>query len=129
MRDKKFLITALWAVLAILWPVTAFAASQGLGDVVSAKTMASALLLAVLSGLTSLLYKMQKDLKEHGVIQRLWLYVSSKMMGSVTAGLVALFWTEGNYDANRQACIILLAAFGGIFFLEQSLSWITKKFA
>lgn len=127
MRDTKAILTATWTLLAILWPVSAFAASQGLGEALTLKTIASALLLSVVSGLTSLLYKMQKDLKDHGHIQHLWLYVTSKMMGSVLAGLVALFWTEGDYDANKQAMFILAASFGGIVFLEQMLAKFNPK--
>lgn len=127
MRDLKALFTAIYTGLGILWPVTALAASQSLGDGLSLKTVAIAVLLSTLSGLTSLLHQMHKDLKEYGHIQHKWVYITEKMLGANTAGLLMLFITENKFDPNTQGGMIIVAAFGGILFLQNRLGSLMKK--
>jgi hypothetical protein len=49
------------------------------------------------------------------------------MLGSNVAGLMTLFWTNSKFDANMQAGMIIVAAFGGTWFLEQMLNKVTDK--
>lgn len=131
MRDLKSLFVAVKVALLIIWPVSAFAATQTLGlglASVSLLSIAMTLLLSSLSGLTALLHHMKKDLERNGHINHLSLYISSKMFGSNTAGLLSLFWLEDRLDPNLQAGVIIIAAFGGTWFLERIMVAGAEKF-
>jgi len=57
------------------------------------------------------------------------LYISSKMLGSNVAGLMTLFWTNGRLGPDMQAGSIIIAAFGGTWFIERALLHFTDKVA
>jgi hypothetical protein len=130
MRDLKPLFTVLNVAMCILWPLTAAAATESFGASMAGVQLLSiimALMISSLSGLTALLHHMKKDLERYGSIKYLGLYISSKMLGSNVAGLMTLFWTNSKFDANMQAGMIIVAAFGGTWFLEQMLNKVTDK--
>jgi hypothetical protein len=131
MRDLKPLFTALNVAMCVLWPLTAAAATESFGSSMAGVQLLSilmTLMISSLSGLTALLHHMKKDLERHGSIKYLGLYISSKMLGSNVAGLMTLFWTNTRFDANMQAGLIIVAAFGGTWLLEQVLNRATDKF-
>ena len=122
MRDLKTLITCLNILVGAAWPLSAVAATQTFGTGLAELSFLSvfmALVISSLSGLTALLHHMKKDLEANGSINHLWLYVSSKMLGSNLAGLMTLFTTEGRFDANTQAGMIIVAAFAGLMVLDK----------
>lgn len=132
MRDLKQLFTGLYVAMWILWPISALAATETFGTGLSALSVLSilmALLISSLSGLTALLHHMKQDLEKHGSIKNLGLYISSKMLGSNLAGLAMFFWTESRFEANTQAGLVIIAAFGGTWFLERVLIHLTDKVA
>lgn len=132
MRDLKQLFTVGYVALWVLWPISAVAATQSFGENISALNLLSilmTLMISSLSGLTALLHHMKQDLETKGAIKNLGLYISSKLLGSNVAGLTMLFWTEGKFSANTQAGLIIIAAFGGTWFLERVLVHLTDKVA
>lgn len=132
MRDLKPLFTSLNVALWVLWPLSAAAAGQSFGAGLAQLSILSilmTLIISSLSGLTALLHHMKQDLEKHGVIVNLGLYISSKMLGSNVAGLATYFWTESRFDANTQAGLVIIAAFGGTWFLERVLIYLTDKVA
>lgn len=132
MRELKPLFTCLNVAAWILWPLSAVAATQSFGASLSGLSVLSilmALMISSLSGLTALLHHMKQDLERHGEIKNLGLYISSKMFGSNTAGLMTLFWTESRFDPNIQAGLVIVAAFGGTWFLERVLLHFADKVA
>ena len=132
MRDLKPLFTTGYVSLCLLWPISALAATQSFGDNISGLNLLSilmTLMISSLSGLTALLHHMKQDLEKNGAIKNLGLYISSKILGSNVAGLAMLFWTEGAVNPNTQAGLIIIAAFGGTWFLERVLIHLTDKVA
>jgi len=130
--ELKTLCTCINIALWFLWPVSAWAATKTLGNTVAGLDVLSILMtlvISLLSGLTSLLHSMKSDIEKTGEIKHVWLYVCSKMLGSTTAGLMVLFWTEGRLDPNMQAGVIIIAAFGGTWFLERALVRFMDKVA
>jgi hypothetical protein len=132
MRELKPIFTTLTVALWVLWPLTAVAAVESFGASLAGMHLLSilmALMISSLSGLTALLHHMKKDLEQHGEIEYLALYISSKMLGSNVAGLTTLFWTTGQVNPNMQAGLIILAAFGGTWTLERALNYVADKIA
>jgi predicted membrane-bound spermidine synthase len=132
MLDLKPLFTTINVALWVLWPISAVAATQSFGENISGLNLLSILMtmmISSLSGLTALLHHMKQDLERNGTIKNLGLYISSKMLGSNVAGLAMLFWTEGGFNPNTQAGLIIIAAFGGTWFLERVLAHLIDKVA
>lgn len=134
MSETKQVFWVLNVAMFVLWPISAAAAQLSFGDSIVAMSWLSimiTLLLSSLSGLTSLLRKVEADLIDHGEIKHLSLYVTSKIMASNMSGLLALFLSEGRLDHNYQAGVIIIASYGGVVILENSLNkalnWIDTK--
>jgi hypothetical protein len=121
------LYRALYAALGLIWPISVLAANQTFGAAMAQIDMLGVLMtlmLASLSGLTALLSHMKKDYEAHGKIDRLWLYVASKMAGSNLAGLLVYFYAPEKYGLSPggTATTIIVAAFGGTWLLERALT-------
>ena len=87
------------------------------------------LTLSTLSGVTALLHTMKQEYEKNGAIQHLWLLVTSKLFGSNTAGLLMFFCGESlGLDDAKQAMAIILASFGGTWFIERLLQFATNKY-
>lgn len=125
MREVKPALTAIKIMLIVLWPISATAAQVSFGTgvvaTVSLLSISVTLLLSTLSGLTSLLRQMLKDVKETGVIEHRALYIASNLLSSNTAGLLTLFLSEGRLDPNLQAGVIIMASLGGAVVLDRSV--------
>lgn len=122
MRDLKSVITCFNILLGAAWPLSAVAATQTFSSGMAELSFLSifmTLVVSSLSGLTALLHHMKKDLEASGGIKHIKLYVSSKMLGSNLAGLLTLFTTDGRFDANTQASMIIIAAFAGTLLLDK----------
>lgn len=133
---KKELKHALFfakGVLAVLWPTCAWAAASTFGTSMTsipALAVLMTVILSTLSGVTALLHAMKQEYETSGVIAHLWLLVTSKLFGSNTAGLLMFFLAEsmGMEDA-KEAMAIIVAAFGGTWFIERVLQAFTNKIA
>lgn len=82
-----------------------------------------AVVLSSLSGLTALLNHMRREYLEHGKIDNIWLFVTSKITGSNLAGLIVFFYAPEHQSltTGNIAVLIILAAFGGTWFVERLL--------
>ncbi len=111
-----------------MWPVSAWAASITFGSQMAEIDMLSLLMTVLLStvmGATALLHAMKAEYEAKEKIDRLWLFVSSRMLGSNAAGLLVFFAAESwGIRTSYLAGAIMLAAFGGTFFIEKAY----KKF-
>lgn len=133
---KKELKRALFVTqgtLAVLWPTCAWAAAITFGNTMTnipALAILMTVILSTLSGITSLLHSMKQEYETAGAIPHLWLLVASKLFGSNTAGLLMFFMAEslGLEDA-KEAMAIIVAAFGGTWFIERVLQSFTNKIA
>jgi hypothetical protein len=128
MRD---ICLAVQVALYMMWPLTAYAANEAFGTAMfktNLLAIAMALILSTMSGLTALLAQMKRDYEAHGKIDRLWLYISSKMSGSNVAGVAMLFGADWlNLPSSATACAIIIAAFGGTWALERVLAAASDK--
>jgi hypothetical protein len=123
-KDIGTFVLALKMILALMWPMSAAAAQASFGASIVSMSLLSisvTLLLSTLSGLTSLLRQMLKDLKHKKRIDHMGLYVASNLLASNTVGLLALFMSEGRFDHNYQAGVIIVASFGGAVVLERGV--------
>lgn len=132
---KKEITQALFAakaVLFLLWPLTATAATITFGEKLAAIPLLAilmTLLLSTLSGVTALLHAMKQEYEKTREIDRLWLFVSSKLLGSNVAGLLMFFGGETyNLADTALAAAIILAAFGGGPLIERALRFLADKY-
>lgn len=128
---KQFLLAAK-IVLLLLWPVSAWAAAITFGGQMSQIPMLDLLMTVMLStvmGATALLHAMTIEYRKAPEIQRLWLFVTSKMLGSNAAGLFVFFVAESwDIRTSYVAGAIMLASFGGTFFLERAYQSFVNKY-
>jgi hypothetical protein len=114
-----------------LWPFSAYAATIAFGDRLThipPLALAMTFILSSLAGVTSLLQAMKDEYEKKGKIDRLWLFVSSKMFGSNVAGLVAFLVSENfTIGEGTEAAAIIIAAFGGTWALNKVLTFYTQK--
>lgn len=124
--------TVAMVVLAMLWPVSAWAATLTLGAQMAQTPLldlAMTLVLSILSGITALLHAMIEQYKQSDTIPRLPLFVSSRMFGSVLAGLLMFFGSSTRgWDPGTQVCAIILASFGGTWFIQRVLQFFVNKY-
>lgn len=123
---KKELKQVLWVAkltVGLLWPVSAWAATLTFGAQMANIPLLDVLMtlvLAILSGITSLLHAMKQEYERNGAIPHIGLFVTSKLFGSVVAGLLMFFCAEAwDWPENYQAAAIILAGFGGTLFIER----------
>jgi hypothetical protein len=115
-----------------MWPITATAASITFGEKLTsipALSILMTLLLSTLSGVTSLLNAMKREYEQNKTIDRLWLFISSKLLGSNLAGLLAFLGSEyWGVPDTAIAIAIILAAFGGGPLIERGLNKYADKY-
>jgi predicted membrane-bound spermidine synthase len=118
--------------LILLWPVSAWAATIAFGEQMAQIPLLSVLMTLILStlmGATALLHSMKQEYERTNEIQRLWLFVSSKMLGANAAGLLMFFAAEScQMENSYRAAAIMLSAFGGNFVLDRALQFFVNKY-
>lgn len=118
--------------LLILWPITATAATITFGERMAdipPLAILMTLMLSTLSGVTALLHAMKKEFESNAEIGHLWLFVSSKLLGSNMAGLMMFFGAEYyGFADTAEAAAICLAAFGGGPLIERAIAFFANKY-
>ena len=131
-KELKQAIMAAKLGLCLLWPLTATAATITFGErmtAIPALAIVMTLLLSTLSGVTALLHAMKKEYEQNKQVDRLWLFVSSKLLGSNLAGLLMFFGAEHfGMAETTEAAAICLAAFGGGPLIERALAFFADKY-
>lgn len=130
-KELKQTLIAAKVALMILWPTCAWAAAITFGQAMASIPLLAILMtltLSTLSGVTALLHAMKQEYEKNGHIEQLWLLITSKLAGSNTAGLLMFFFAESlGFDDAKQAMAIIIAAFGGTWFLERALQFFASK--
>lgn len=110
-------------VVIFLWPFSAYAAQISFGEELAnipALSLLMTLILSSLMGITSVLHAMTEEYKTHDKIDRIWLFVSSKMFGSVSAGFMMFFGSDSlAIPTGYKALAIAGAAFGGTMLIKR----------
>jgi hypothetical protein len=131
-KELKQLLLACKVTLAVLWPASAWAASIAFGEDLARIPMLSVLATVILStvlGATALLHWMIDQYEAHDKIPRLGLQVTSRMLSSNAAGLVAFAVLESwDIPTGYKAGAIMLAAFGGAVTIQRALQFAQDKF-
>lgn len=121
-------------VLAILWPVTAWAASISFDAELASIPLASVLATVILSsvlGAAALLHWMIDAYEQHdpNPIPRLALHIASRMVSSNAAGLLMFLIVESmSIPRGYKAVAISLAAFGGTWSIQRLLQFAATKY-
>jgi hypothetical protein len=130
--DARLLLLGAKLTIWTMWPLTAWAASITFGERMAAIPLLAILMtamLSTLSGVTALLHKMKQEYEKSGEIQRLWLFISSNLLGSNVAGLLCFFAAESyNVTDTMEAAAIVLAAFGGTWLIERALLVVANRY-
>jgi hypothetical protein len=120
-------------MLWVLWPVTAFAAqlsfSHSFADTDVLLDVLMTIGISVLVGLTSLLVAMKAAYEKDGKIDRLWLFVSSKMLCSTVAGITTYF-CAGLLGMPRDGAVIAIIgmAYCGTVAMERLSNAVMEHF-
>lgn len=132
-RELKQTLFAVKITLIFLWPVSAWAASITFGDQMAQIPLLSLLMTLILStivGATALLHAMKVEYEKAPEIPRLWLFITSKMLGSNVAGLFVFFMAESwDIRTSYMAGAIMLASFAGTVFVERLSQNFVDKYA
>jgi hypothetical protein len=122
----RYILVILKLVIALLWPITVSAAVvTGAVDPFTGITGMHVLVLSIistLSGLTALTIRIDSELKqaENSTLSRPTLFVSSHMLGSWLAGVLAVAVSQiNNYSVWSQISIVIAASFSGAKFVEK----------
>jgi hypothetical protein len=131
-QELKQLLLAAKIALWVMWPLTATAATITFGDrmaSIPALAVVMTLILSNLCGVTALLHAIKKEYEQGRQIDRLWLFMACKLLGSNTAGLMAFFGAE-YYDIPDagEALAICIAAFGGGPLIERAVGVFADKY-
>lgn len=122
----RYTLVILKMVIAMLWPITVSAAVvTGAIDPFTGITGMHVLVLSIistLSGLTALTIRIDSELKqaENKTLTRPTLFVSSHMLGSWLAGVLAVAVSQINsYSVWSQITVVIAASFSGAKFVEK----------
>jgi cell shape-determining protein MreD len=122
----RYTLVILKLVIAMLWPITVSAAVvTGAVDPFTGITGMHVLVLSIistLSGLTALTIRIDSELKqaENSTLTRPTLFVSSHMLGSWLAGVLAVAVSQINsFSVWSQISIVIAASFSGAKFVEK----------
>lgn len=119
------IITLLKLVIAMLWPVTLSAAVLSMQDPFSGITGMHILIMiaiSTLSGVTALTLRIDHELRNNKLktLPRPILFVSSHMMGSWLAGVLAFALSQHNdFTIWWQISFVIVASFSGAKFVEK----------
>jgi cell shape-determining protein MreD len=130
----RYILVILKLVIALLWPITVSAAVvTGAVDPFTGITGMHVLVLSIistLSGLTALTIRIDSELKqaENSTLSRPTLFVSSHMLGSWLAGVLAVAVSQiNNYSVWSQISIVIAASFSGARFVERVSEFYISK--
>lgn len=130
-KELKQALVVSKVTLALLWPTVAWASAITFGESMASIPLLAILMtftLSTLSGVTGLLHAMKQEYEKKGAIDRLWLLIFLKLFGSNTAGVAMFFIAESaGMDDAKQAVAIIVASFGGTWFLERLLQFLPSK--
>lgn len=130
-KEIKQLLFAGKVLLVMMWPMSAWAATITFGSQMADIDLLSLLMTTLLStvmGGTSLLHAMKAEYEAKEKIDRLWLFVSSRMLGSNAAGLLVFFAAESwGIRTSYLAGAIMLASFSGTYFIEKAVHQFMTK--
>jgi hypothetical protein len=122
----RYTLVVLKLIIAMLWPITVSAAVvTGAVDPFIGITGMHVLVLSIistLSGLTALTIRIDSELKkaENSTLPRPTLFVSSHMLGSWLAGVLAVAISQINsFSVWAQISIVIAASFSGAKFVEK----------
>jgi hypothetical protein len=131
---KKDITASLLATKLItltLWPVSAYAAQLTFGEELAKIPVLSFLMTFILSsllGITAVLHTMLKELQTNGQIKYVWLSISARMFGSISAGLMMFFYSDTlSIPLGYKALAIMGAAFSGTVLIEKWVKSETDK--
>ena len=130
---KNYFTTAVRTALACAWTSTAaFAATDAVDAVVKQVTWTSAMLvvvLAMLSGLSALLWRLDKELnRRNGNLPRPVMFASMHMVGSLVMGLLAFFVSMGRGLSGWDVLIaVVVSAFAGAAALERVAETMVRR--
>lgn len=114
-----------------LWPFSAYAAQVSFGQELAnipALSLVMTLILSALMGVTSILHAMTEEYKTKDKIERIWLFVSSKMFGSISAGFMMFFGSDSlAIPTGYKALAIACAAFGGTWLIQRFVNNTANK--
>ena len=130
----KYTLVVLKLIIAMLWPLSVSAAvATGAIDPFTGITGMHILVLFVistLSGLTALTIRIDAELKaaNSNTLSRPVLFVSSHMMGSWLAGVLAEALSQiNNFTVWTQITVVIVASFTGAKFVERVSEFYINK--
>ena len=135
MIGRSYLIRTINAVLLFLWvPTLAFAAvalERGEGvEAISWALAGVALLLSTLSGVTALLWRVERELRSQPdkPLLRPWLFAASHMTCSWLAGALAFSLSEAqNLNEWWEVSAVIAASFAGATFVQAAAERLLSK--
>lgn len=125
--DTRDMLNMMRTVLLVAWPVSAFAATQSLGNAltsISSSDWASLVTLSFISGLVALLYRVRKSLEaaaahnknDDADLQLIpwWIFAAAHMAGAMFVGALLFFLCEWlGVNPFLEAAVIALASWSG----------------
>lgn len=133
-RELKQALIATKATLLVLMPVSAYAATLTFGQQLVQNQMLDILMTLLLStgmGATALVNAMAEEYRANKgeAIPRLGLFIASRMLSSNAAGLLMYFVQQSlGINTDYRAGYIMLAAFGGNWFIQRLLQFVANKY-
>lgn len=127
--SQSLLLTKL--VTLGLWPFSAYAAQLSFGEELAsipALSLVMTFILSSLLGITAVLHAMTKELETKGKIEHAWLFVTARMFGSISAGLMMFFYSDTlSVPTGYKALAIMGAAFSGTILIQRWAKSATDK--
>ncbi|MEX3555913.1 MAG: phage holin family protein [Burkholderia gladioli] len=118
----QILIRHRWRWLALVWPLSAWAASVTFTDDLANIPFAAVAMCLFLSFIGGLASTLQKLAAQTPAARSLWLEIAKDLVVSLVAGLLAFFVSEWmNFQAVLEAGVITLAGYGGSRVLDRLL--------
>lgn len=125
------MLRSLWFLLLGAWCTTAFAAARWAEAIekIPLLVVAFMTLISTLAGLTSMLYRMDKEIRETGKpIQSPLLFCSASLLASWTASILAFLIAESlQTQVWTELAMILVFGFGGSRMLESAVDKYLSK--
>lgn len=133
-RELKQALIAAKVTLLVLMPVSAYAATLTFGQQLVQTQLLDILMTVILStvmGATALVNSMAEEYRANKgePIPQLGLFITSRMLSSNAAGLVMYFTQQAlGIGTDYRAGYIMLAAFGGNWFIQRLLQFVANKY-